>query len=104
MTPSRVVVTGLFILLPFLAGCKGDATNSKPNEYEVKGTVVSVDANKPGVTLDHEDIPGVMKAMKGMPFKVQDRQILEGIKAGDQVHGRLKKEESGLVITELKKH
>ncbi len=66
------------------------------------GTVVSVDASKPTVTLDHKDIPGVMKAMT-MEFRVANRQIAEQVQAGDQVHGRLKKEESGLVITELKK-
>ena len=35
-----------------------------PKDYEIKGKVVAVDPIKPAVTLDHEDIPGLMKAMK----------------------------------------
>ena len=95
------------LVLPLaLAGCKGGGTD-KPKgatdkEYDVKGTVVAVDSKKPAVTLDHEDIPGLMKAMK-MEFAVTNPKLLEGIKAGDQVQGRLKKGESGYVITQLQK-
>jgi len=54
------------------------------------------------VTLHHEDIPGLMKAME-MEFRVEDLALLEGIKAGDQVQGRLKKGEAGYTITHLEK-
>ena len=87
------------LILPLaLAGCKG-ATDK---EYDVKGKVVAVNPDKPSVTLDHEDIPGLMNAMT-MEFDVADRKLLEGIKAGDQVQGRLKKQASGNVITQLQK-
>ena len=92
--------------LIFLAGCSGE-TARKGNEastrrYEIKGKVVSVDQKKPAVTLDHEDIPGLMKAME-MEFDVEDAIILDGIKAGDQVKGELVKEKSGYLITRLEK-
>src|SRR4051794_7844535 len=80
-----------------LAGCQDGATGKKAatdGGYDVKGKVVAVDPVKPAVTLDHEDIPGLMKAMT-MEFRVEDPKALEGIKAGDQVRGRLKKAESG---------
>ena len=87
------------LILPLaLAGCKG-ATDK---EYDVKGKVVAVNPDKPSVTLDHEDIPGLMNAMT-MEFDVADRKLLEGIKAGDQIQGRLKKQASGNVITQLEK-
>jgi protein SCO1/2 len=89
----------MLILALALAGCKG-ATDK---EYDVKGKVVAVNPDKPSVTLDHEDIPGLMNAMT-MEFDVPDRKLLEGIKAGDQIQGRLKKGESGYVITQLQKH
>ena len=54
------------------------------------------------VTLDHEDIPGLMQAME-MEFKVADAKTLDGLKAGDQVHGRLENRPDGQVIVELKK-
>jgi Cu/Ag efflux protein CusF len=89
-----------------LVGCKdGGGDTSKPageKEYDVRGKVVAVSPAKPAVTLDHEDIPGLMKAMQ-MEFRVEDPKLLEGIKAGDQVQGRLKKGDSGYVITRLEK-
>jgi Cu/Ag efflux protein CusF len=100
---SWLVVLTLTVLLP---GCKGESTD-KPkgesaNEYDVKGKVLAVDPKKPAVTLDHEDIPGLMKAME-MEFEVDDGKILKGIKVGDQVKGRLKKTDSGYLITQLAK-
>jgi Cu/Ag efflux protein CusF len=61
-----------------------------------------MNAEKPAVTLDHEDIRGLMKAMQ-MEFAVEDSKLLEGIKAGELVQGRLKKTESGYVLTRLEK-
>jgi Cu/Ag efflux protein CusF len=96
------------VLVPSLVllGCKGDGTGTpKPgadNQYDVRGKVVAVNPTKSAVTLDHEDIPGLMKAMQ-MEFAVEDAKQLEGIKVGDQVQGRLKKGESGYVITRLEK-
>jgi protein SCO1/2 len=89
-----------------LVGCKGggEGTLRARGEklYDVRGKVVAVDPAKPAVTLDHEDIPGLMKAMQ-MEFVVEDPKLLEGIKVGDHVQGRLKKGESGYVLTQLDK-
>jgi len=71
--------------------------------YDIKGTVVSVDAAEKTVTLDHEDIPGHMAAMNNMPFHVEDAKLLDGLKKGDRVQGRLKKTDSGDLITKLEK-
>ena len=87
-------------------GCKGggEGTSRTGGEklYDVRGKVVAVDPAKPAVTLDHEDIPGLMSAMQ-MEFKVEDPKLLEGVKVGDQVQGRLKKGEPGYVLTQLAK-
>jgi protein SCO1/2 len=96
---------GIVALFFALAGCSGGPSGrpaATEKEYEVRGKVVSVDAKKPAVTLDHEDIPGVMKAMT-MEFPVADAKLLEGLHDGDQVQGRLKKTESGYLITHLEK-
>jgi len=83
-----------------VAGCSGENVGAR--HYEITGKVVRVDAKKPAVTLDHEDIPGLMKAME-MEFNVRDAKILDGIKPGDQVKGELVKDNSGYVITKLEK-
>lgn len=50
-----------------LAGCGGGIEKQKSGggqQYEVKGQVVAVAPDKQSVTLDHEEIAGLMKAMK----------------------------------------
>ncbi len=95
------------VAVPVLVmGC-GDGGSGKPKpaavqQYDVRGKVIAIDAAKPAVTLDHEDIPGLMKAMQ-MEFAVENAKLMEGIRTGDQVQGRLKKSDSGLVITHLEK-
>jgi Cu/Ag efflux protein CusF len=95
----------LFLLtIPvILAGCKGNESKSPAQkDYPIKGKVVAVNPDKPSVKLDHEDIPGLMNAME-MEFRVENANLLEGIKVGDQVQGQLRKGESGPVITRLDK-
>jgi protein SCO1/2 len=93
----------LGLALAFLAGASGCAGTPTEKQYDVKGKVVAVDRQKPAVTLDHEDIPGLMKGME-MEFPVSDTRLLEGLRAGDQVQGRLKKTKDGYVITKLEKY
>src|SRR5438105_15456421 len=87
-----------FALSFTLIGCQGGGSD-KPKAcgeklYDMRGKVVAVDAAKPAVTLDHEDIPGLMKAMQ-MEFPVQDPKLREGVKVGDRVQGRLEKADAG---------
>jgi protein SCO1/2 len=96
-------ILALAILFAVLAGCSSTATtNPTAGQYEIKGKIVAVDMKKPAVTLDHEDIPGVMSAMK-MEFKVEDAKLLDGLNPDDRVRGRLKKTPDGYLITSLEK-
>ena len=90
----------VFVLTLILsAGC----TNA-PSEkiFDVKGKVVTIDAEKKKVTLDHEAIPGFMAAMT-MPFDVENVKLLEGLKPGDQVRGKIKTKDGKHTLTELTK-
>lgn len=91
----------LAVVALVIAGCTS-STADKEKIYDVKGKVISVDADKKTVRLDHEDIPGFMKAME-MDFPVQDAKVLAGIKAGDQVHGKLNVKDGNYHFTELHK-
>ncbi len=89
----------------FLAGCTGGTgqqTAASEKQYDIQGMVVAVAQDKPAVTLDHEDIPGLMKGMK-MEFYVDNPKLLEGLKPGDKVQGRLKVESGNYTITRLEK-
>lgn len=94
----------MVLLVPLVVtGCKGGyQKGTAEKHYTIKGKVVAVDPTKPSVRLDHEDIPGLMKAME-MDFAVEDSKLLEGLKPGDQIEGQLKAEPGKYVITRLEK-
>jgi protein SCO1/2 len=82
-----------FSLLAFLllAGChsgqKPSATSNAGQNFKVyhlRGKVVSTNAAKGEVTLDHEAIPGFMDAMT-MPFTLKDASILGELHPGDVI-------------------
>ena len=104
MTTLRSLLVALAVPLA-LAGCSGgppSGAHGGDGGYDIKGKVTALAPAKPAVTLDHEDVPGLMKAMT-MEFRVEDAKLLDALKVGDAVQGRLKKTESGLVITKLEK-
>ena len=61
---------------------KAPAQNFKV--YKLRGKVVSTDAAKGEVTLNHEAIPGFMEAMT-MPYKLKDASILSELHPGDVI-------------------
>jgi protein SCO1/2 len=74
-----------------LAGCRSGQTptsqsNSSQNfkVYHLRGKVVSTDAAKGEVTLNHEAISGFMEAMT-MPYKLKDASILGELHPGDGI-------------------
>lgn len=74
-----------------LAGCRSGqnaATQSPADQnfkvYKLRGKVVSTDAAKGEVTLNHEAIPGFMDAMT-MPYKLKDASILSELHPGDMI-------------------
>jgi protein SCO1/2 len=71
-----------------LAACR-KAPPSQPQSshfkvYHLRGKVVSTDAAKGEVTLDHEAIPGFMEAMT-MPYKLKDPSVLPELHPGDVI-------------------
>ncbi len=97
-----VSIVSLALIAVVIAGCN-PGSSDKEKVYDIKGKVVSLEAEKKKLRLDHEDIPGFMKAME-MDFTVHDAKVLAGLKAGDAVHGKLKVKDSNYIITELQKH
>lgn len=79
------------LALFLLAGChSGQKPSSQPvagqnfKVYHLRGKVVSTDAAKGEVTLNHEAIPGFMDAMT-MPYKLKDASILSELHPGDVI-------------------
>ena len=79
----------------------GGACSRAPEarQYEVRGQILSVDANRREVLVDHEDIPGFMPAMT-MSYQVRDPALLQDKKPGDLFTATLVVEEvSGYLST-----
>ena len=96
-TPTVAAAGGSVPSMP--ASPAGAAT-----QYDIRGKVESVASDRQAVTLDHEAIPGLMAAMK-MEYRVSDASVLQGLKAGDRVHGRLEARTGGeYVVLTLQKH
>src|SRR5947207_14604446 len=92
----------LLMIIAALAGCTSNQPKAAQQQYPVKGKILSINPEKPSVRLDHEDIPGLMEAMK-MEFGVANPKVLEGLKVNDQVEGQLKVESGKYIITGLQK-
>ena len=101
----RLLLAAAIAAAAGVAGCQNQS-GSPPapgvKVYDVRGRIVSLDAGKKVVTLDHEDIPGFMKAMT-MEFTVTDAKVLDGLKAGDAVRGKIKSEGGSYSVTGLEK-
>jgi protein SCO1/2 len=79
------------LALVVLVGChSGQKASSQPASsqnfkvYHLRGKVVSTDAARGEVTLDHEAIPGFMEAMT-MPYKLKDASSLGEMHPGDVI-------------------
>src|ERR1017187_8986228 len=86
----RLLASSL-IAAVLLAGCHSGSTagtgqTASPayKVYKLRGKVVSTDAAKGEVTLNHEAIPGLMEAMT-MPYKLKDASILSELHPGDVI-------------------
>jgi protein SCO1/2 len=94
---------GLVLVVTFAAGCKqsrngatagasgeenGAAAAGELKTFPVRGKIVSVDAAKGMVTLDHEAIPGFMDAMT-MPYKLKDASVASELHPGDRITAKM---------------
>src|ERR1017187_6651168 len=95
----RAVVC-LVLSVVFVAGCKGSggggsnasgAGASAAGElkaFPIRGKIVSVDAAKGKIMLDHEAVPGFMEAMT-MSYKLKDAGIISELHPGDRITAKL---------------
>jgi len=109
---KRLLVSAL-LFAAFTASCHSDNAGNKTNPagpaaavqtttYHAAGVVTSIDVKRPSIEIDHEDIPGLMPAMK-MEFYVKDGALLNGLKPGDRIEFNVENGIGGLKITEIKK-
>ena len=59
------------------------SSGPKNGDYPGKGKVTKINISAGSVELDHEEIKGVMPAMR-MEFYVSDKELLKALEVGDQ--------------------
>ena len=77
-------------------------TQPKNGEYPGKGKVTKLNPAGGTVELDHEEVKGVMPAMK-MEFNVRDKSMLKDLKVGDAVDFTLEYKDRRETITKIAK-
>jgi len=86
----RTTTRLILVLTLLLSGCRTPAPTapSAQRSFPVHGRVVSTDAARGEVTLDHEAIPGYMEAMI-MPYKLAQPETLGELHPGDRLTAHL---------------
>ena len=90
-----LIVSGIAVAA---SACGGGASRGQRSH----GIVKSVDAEARTVTLDHEDIPGLMKAMT-MMFQVAPGVALDDLRPGAEVDFWVKEEGGTYTVTEIRR-
>lgn len=87
-----------------VTGCTSDSSDeaSEATEQDVAGVVASVQPERQVLELVHDDIPGYMPAMQ-MPFPVEEPELLDGLRMGDQVNFHVKISNGAAMITGVEK-
>lgn len=85
-TARLTLIIIIFVITSFSSSCSRPSQTGK--RYDFKGKVVSVDREKQEVTIDHEEVKGLMPGMI-MPFKLKDTWPLGQMAAGDQITAAL---------------
>ncbi len=104
----KILLIALFAISCF-AACGVDArldpidpVNAATKTYRSTATVVKIDTLTQKVTLDHDDIPGYMKAMT-MTEAVSSPEVLSGISIGDRVEFEIELSGNEVRISKLTK-
>jgi Cu/Ag efflux protein CusF len=93
---------GFALILTLVTALAVGCSREVAQKWTVKGKIVEVNAAGGVVTIDHQEIPGLMAAMT-MGFRVERTAILEGIAPGDAVEFDLEQKPEGLAVTGLRK-
>ena len=99
---SFVLIFGLLIGLFACNSEKPDEQKEENKNFKGVGVVKKIDTEKGEITIDHEEIKGLMSAMT-MDFSVADKKLLESVKTGDKVEFELKKDGTEMTVISIKK-
>jgi Cu/Ag efflux protein CusF len=74
----------VFFAAPGLPALADKSPPAAPKIFHGVGSITGIDAASGEVSIDHEEIPGLMGAME-MEYQARPAKILDGLKRGDKV-------------------
>jgi protein SCO1 len=92
-----------FLFLLFLAGChqspQTPPTSAAPKTFTIRGKILAIKGAE--VTLDAEDVPGLMEAMT-MDYKLKDPSIVSELHPGDRITAKVLADKSDEGYTNIR--
>jgi protein SCO1 len=93
----------LLCLALAVGACERSKTrDSSARSYEVRGIVRGFAPDRSTVSIEHEDIPGLMPSMT-MPFSVKNQKEIADLKIGDAISFRMRVTDNDLFLDQVKK-
>lgn len=84
----NAVRNGAFPLILLALLAFASCSRKPERHYDLSGKVVAVDRNAHELTIQHQDIPGLMPGMT-MPFRVKDDWVFNAAQSGDNITATL---------------
>lgn len=94
-------IAALFCLAIALAACDGSKTADSTRSFQVRGFVRAFAPDRSTVSVEHENIPGIMPSMT-MPFSVKDQKEMARLKIGDAISFRMIITDKDLFIDQVR--
>ena len=95
-------VRGLAVMAAVAWAIAGCGSEGSPEEGRARGVVEAVDVAARTVTLDHEEVPGLMGAMT-MEFEVGPEVEIDGLTPGAEVEFWVEYEAGGYTVTRIRR-
>ena len=75
-----------FLFMAVLTGALTSCSSNpqEPPSHKVHGNIVEIAGDRTAITVDHDEIPGVMPAMT-MPFPLASPELADGLAPGNEV-------------------
>lgn len=92
----------VIMLAAFACNSENKIEKNEKQTYKSIGLIKALNPDKNEITIDHENIEGLMSAMT-MDFPVADKKLFETAKVGDKVAFELEKQGVEIKLTQIKK-
>lgn len=88
--------------LAWLAVALGTACSAPAEDHSGAGTIRGIDPESRQLTIEHGDIPGLMKAMT-MSYTAAPNVPIDDLEVGDPIEFRVKEQEGVYIVVQIER-